>query len=73
MQKNANNMQWICRNMHQYAQICKKYARKMHKICKQHAQNMQKYTKICPKYAEKMQEICKKYAKNMHRICIEYA
>ena len=46
-------------NMHEYANICNKYAliyKYMHKICK----NMQKYAK----YAQNMQI---KYAKNMHK------
>jgi hypothetical protein len=41
-------MQWICRNMHQYAKIlciiddysCIKYARIMHKICIKYANKM---------------------------------
>ena len=47
-------MQWICKNMHQYAQICKKYVRNMQEICKKYARNMQticinmqKKPKIC--------------------------
>ena len=62
MQKNANNMQWICRNMHEYAQICKKYARNVQEICKKYENNMHRICKNILKYAKNMQEICKKYA-----------
>ena len=76
MQKYMHNMQQICNK--NAKNICKKkYAKKMHKICK-NMHNMQKYMQqICNKYAKYAKQICnkyaKKYAKNIQHICNKYA
>jgi hypothetical protein len=56
--------------MHEYVEICRKYAENMQKKCRIHAEYMQVYTQNNAQICN--YEICKKYAQNMQEYTLLY-